>query len=115
MPGAAGGLFDSGAAAEHDEIGKRHRPLAGPGACVEFCLDRFQSMQHLGRSGGVVDLPLLLRQEAKSRPVGSPAFVAAAKRGCRGPRRGDQRGDGKTRCEDGFLEDGNIRGADHRL
>ena len=74
--------------------------------------DSLQRLQHRGKLGRVVDLPVLLRRQAHARPVGAAALVGAAERGGRGPRRRNQLRGGQARGEDSPLQVGDVGLAD---
>ena len=96
--------FDRRTPSEDDQIGHRH----GLARTDERCPDAFERLEHSAQLRGIVDLPVVLRCEAKTCPVGPAALVAVAERRRRRPCRGHQLRDGQPGGEHRRLQDGNV-------
>jgi len=59
-----GGLFDGGAARQDDQVGQRNL-FAAVWAALNSTANTFESFQHFGQLGGLVDSPVLLGREAE--------------------------------------------------
>ena len=100
-------LLDARATGQHDQVGQRDLLAAGCGA-VELALDAFQSLQHLGQLGRLIDFPILLRREANAGAVRAAALVGTAERGGRRPGGGNQLRDGQAGSQNLALERGDV-------
>jgi len=72
-------FFDTCAACQNDQVGKRNS-LAARLTIVELFLDAFKRCQYRTELERVVDLPILLRLKANSCPIRTAAFIAPAER-----------------------------------
>src|SRR3546814_4685518 len=82
-------LLDADAAAEHDQIGDAD-------LAAEIGLVALIDLERLGKLGGLVDFPVLLRRETDARAVGAAALVGAAEGRGRGPGGLDQLADAEA-------------------
>ena len=103
MSSRRGRLFDTGAAAQHDEIGKRHLRTAAL-ARIELRLNALKHAQHLGQLRRVVDRPALLRHQPDPGSIGPAALVSSTECGCRCPCSGHQLRHCETRRENARLQ-----------
>ncbi|MNG03453.1 hypothetical protein D3C84_865350 [compost metagenome] len=85
-PGIFRGLFNTGAAGQHDQVRQRDFLAVGLGG-VELIPDPFEGRQHLGQLLWLVGCPILLWGQAQAATVGAAAFVGTTEGGSRGPRR----------------------------
>ena len=109
-----GGLFDGGAAGQHDQVGERDFLAAALGV-VEGFLDALQYRQHLGELIRLVGCPFLLRGEPDAGAVGAAALVGAAESGGRCPGGEHEFANGEAGPEDGALERGDVGGVDQGM
>src|ERR1019366_9787270 len=107
VAGLLGSCLDGGAAAQNDQVSQRNL-LPVRLRAVEILLDRLQRPQDLRQLGRLIAFPILLRREAKARPVGPAALVTAAEGGRRRPGRRDQLGDRQSGGEDLRLQSSNV-------
>ena len=68
MSGRLHRLLDRGIATEDDEVGKRNLLAAGRRG-IELLLDRFECLQNLSDSLGLIDFPVPLWRQANARNV----------------------------------------------
>jgi len=101
------GLLDGSSAAEHDQVGERNL-LAALLRAIEVFLDGREALQHLCQLRRIVHLPIFLRGEANTCPIGAAAHVSAAEAGGRGPGGPHQLRHREPRVEHLRLELGDI-------
>ena len=114
LPGLFRGLFDPGTTTENDQVCERNF-LPADLCLVKVSLDLFENLQDLPEFVGLVDLPILLRGEANSCPVGPTAFIGTAVRRCRCPRGRNQLGCRQPRFEELALECRDVLNVDQSV